>query len=209
MRPNDGVGGDGGIGATGEEAGGRSTATMEEFDPSRSAKGKSIKGKAAKERAPKKSKGKSALASDSASAADHVGTDSTAEDRLGTDSTAEDRLGTGSVAADPMASEPVVADLELTDLDLTGNSSRRLGRCRGKRRSRIRWGRHPHAQAAVDTEAMGTFEHRSPLCRSSRRGAVGSPSPFPVGAWQPGCSRQLPHQRARRREDGCRPARQL
>jgi Mce-associated membrane protein len=118
MRPNDGVGGDGGIGATGEEAGGRSTATMEEFDPSRPAKGKSVKGKAAKERAPKKSKGKSALASDSASAADHVGTDSTAEDRLGTDSTAEDRLGTGSVAADPMASEPVVADLELTDLDL-------------------------------------------------------------------------------------------
>jgi Mce-associated membrane protein len=108
MRPDDGVGGDGGIGATGEEAGGRSTATMEEFDLSRSAKGKPVKGKAAKERAPKKSKGKSASASDSASAADHVGTDSTAEDRL----------GTGSVAADPMASEPVVADLELADLDL-------------------------------------------------------------------------------------------
>ncbi len=108
MRPDVSVGGDGGIGATGEEASGRSTATMAELDGSRSSKGKPEKGKAAKGRAPKKSKGQWALASDSSAAAD----------RLGTDSVAEDPLGTDSVAPDPMAEEPVVADLELTELDL-------------------------------------------------------------------------------------------
>ncbi len=108
MRLDDGVGGAGGIGATGEEASGRSTATMAKLDGSRSSKGKPIKGKAAKGTAPKKSKGKSAMASDSSAAADHLGTDSAAEDTLGAD----------SAAADPIAVEPVAVDLELTDLDL-------------------------------------------------------------------------------------------
>ena len=109
MRPaNDAVGGDGGIGATSVEANGRSTATMAKLDSSRSSKDKPLKGKAAKERTPKKSKGKSALASDS----------SVAEDRFETDSVAEDHLETDSVAEDFVAVEPVVAALELTDLDL-------------------------------------------------------------------------------------------
>jgi hypothetical protein len=119
VRPaNDAVGGDGGIGATSVEANGRSTATMAKLDSSRSSKDKPLKGKAAKERTPKKSKGKSALASDSSVAEDRFETDSVAEDHLETDSVAEDHLETDSVAEDFVAVEPVVAALELTDLDL-------------------------------------------------------------------------------------------
>jgi Mce-associated membrane protein len=117
MKLDDGVGGEGGMGAMGDGARGRSTATMAKLDGSRPSKGKPIKGKATKGTAPKKSKGKSATASDSSSAA-CLETDLAADDRLGTDSVVADPTAAEPVAVEPIAAEPGAVGLELSDLDL-------------------------------------------------------------------------------------------